>query len=377
MRPRLLRARVEEKTLRDLEPVRVDLHEHVIHHAHRVVPRPVRREPRAVRHRAGRNLRDLDHRADVHDGHRTRLVLAVQVEVRREQQPCRRHLHGGGEEPQFSAPQRAVRLRGIGDDRAEGVPVGERHVPPFPARIDRQAVRPVDFRGETAHEDGIQHRRTGAIEPDEIDAILRFGRHVDVVRRRAVGADFLGRPRAWPPRPSFPAPTRPSPSGVWQAQSAYDLRAFATPSPRSLRARKPLPPDTSPPTLRVDNSSRGCQSIRLSAAEGEEVADGCASRRSRKVRAPQGTAPGNARASRGDGKCHREQTADGNPATLRGPGAQARVKGWGKGPPRFLVTGTARQTPPGARPSRNERRPVAFEFRVGRTRPRETEVPDR
>jgi len=32
---------------------------------------------------------------------------------------------------------------------------------------------------------------------------------------------------------------------------------------------------------------------------------------SRKVRAPQGTVPGNARAPRGDGKCHREQTADG------------------------------------------------------------------
>src|SRR5690606_41458254 len=43
----------------------------------------------------------------------------------------------------------------------------------------------------------------------------------------------------------------------------------------------------------------------------------------RKVRAPQGTVPGNAWAARADGKCNREQTADGP--------APARVKGSGKG----------------------------------------------
>ena len=48
----------------------------------------------------------------------------------------------------------------------------------------------------------------------------------------------------------------------------------------------------------------------------------------RKVRAPQGRMPGNARAPRGDGKCSREQTADGP-----GSGAQARVKGCGKSAP--------------------------------------------
>jgi len=45
------------------------------------------------------------------------------------------------------------------------------------------------------------------------------------------------------------------------------------------------------------------------------IAGGAGSRtriRWRKVRAPQGRVPGNARAPQGDGKCHREQTADGS-----------------------------------------------------------------
>ncbi len=51
----------------------------------------------------------------------------------------------------------------------------------------------------------------------------------------------------------------------------------------------------------------------------------------RKVRAPQGRVPGNPRAARADGKCHREQTADG-PGHAR---AQVRVKGCGKSAPGF------------------------------------------
>jgi len=47
------------------------------------------------------------------------------------------------------------------------------------------------------------------------------------------------------------------------------------------------------------------------------IAGGFAVRR--KVRAPQGRVPGNARAPQGDGKCNREQTADG------------RASGTGKG----------------------------------------------
>lgn len=57
--------------------------------------------------------------------------------------------------------------------------------------------------------------------------------------------------------------------------------------------------------------------------------------------------------------------------------AQARVKRWGKSPPRAPATAAARQTPPGARPSRSERRPAAFELRVGCTRRRVTGVPER
>src|SRR5690606_4139576 len=80
--------------------------------------------------------------------------------------------------------------------------------------------------------------------------------------------------------------------------------------------------------------------------------------RPRKVRTPQGRVLGNSQAGRPDGKCNREQTADG----LR---AQARVKGWSKSPPADRATGPARQTPPGARPSRDAGGPP-IESRVGR-----------
>ena len=55
----------------------------------------------------------------------------------------------------------------------------------------------------------------------------------------------------------------------------------------------------------------------------------------------------NGQSGRLEGKCHREQTADG--PHLR---AQARVKRCGKSAPGAGATRLARQTPPGARPSR-------------------------
>ena len=48
----------------------------------------------------------------------------------------------------------------------------------------------------------------------------------------------------------------------------------------------------------------------------------------RKVRAPQSRMPVNDRTPRGDGKCHREQTAQ--VSAMR----TAMVKRWGKSPPR-------------------------------------------
>ena len=55
---------------------------------------------------------------------------------------------------------------------------------------------------------------------------------------------------------------------------------------------------------------------------------------SRKVRTPQDRELGNAQAGRPDGKCHRNQTADGRRA-------QARVKRWCKRPPASRETGMA------------------------------------
>ncbi len=66
----------------------------------------------------------------------------------------------------------------------------------------------------------------------------------------------------------------------------------------------------------------------------------------RKVRAPQGTVPGNAWAARADGKCNRKiPPKRGNPP--------ARVKWCGKSAPRGWQHTAARQTPPGARPNRD------------------------
>ncbi len=81
------------------------------------------------------------------------------------------------------------------------------------------------------------------------------------------------------------------------------------------------------------------------------------------------TVPGNARRGRPQGKCHREHTArlDGS-RRLR-----ARVKGCGKSAPRPRQRGTARQTPPGARPRRDDGAPGRRHFRAGRPgRSRET-----
>ena len=62
-------------------------------------------------------------------------------------------------------------------------------------------------------------------------------------------------------------------------------------------------------------------------------------------------------------KCNREQTADGP-----GDRSQVRVKRCGKSAPAATVTSSARQTPPGARPSRGHGRPVRPEhLRVLRT----------
>ena len=59
---------------------------------------------------------------------------------------------------------------------------------------------------------------------------------------------------------------------------------------------------------------------------------------------------GASQAGQPDGKCNREQTADGRSPFRREP-AQARVKRCGKSAPASRATGMARQTPSGARPS--------------------------
>ena len=64
----------------------------------------------------------------------------------------------------------------------------------------------------------------------------------------------------------------------------------------------------------------------------------------------------NGQSGRLEGKCHREQTADG--PDFR---AQARVKRCGKSAPGAGVTRLARQTPPGARPSRGHGGPPPHE----------------
>ena len=75
------------------------------------------------------------------------------------------------------------------------------------------------------------------------------------------------------------------------------------------------------------------------------------------------------------GRCKAMESATESRPPMATSVAQARVKGWGKSPPRLLVTGTAWQTPLGARPSRSDVTARRNELRVGCTRPRETDGP--
>ncbi len=70
----------------------------------------------------------------------------------------------------------------------------------------------------------------------------------------------------------------------------------------------------------------------------------------RKVRAPEGRVVGNAHRPRGQGQCHRKHTADRSSFGR----FEVRVKRCGKSAPADRATGSARQTPPGARPSREK-----------------------
>jgi len=104
---------------------------------------------------------------------------------------------------------------------------------------------------------------------------------------------------------------------------------------------------------------------------------GCLRAPGRKVRAPQGRVPGNSWAARADGKCNREQTADGPRKR-----DQARVKRCGKSAPRTWQQGRRWQTPPGARPNRGALvwpalRPGRLLERAGDGTPRGMTVHDR
>src|SRR5450830_843513 len=70
----------------------------------------------------------------------------------------------------------------------------------------------------------------------------------------------------------------------------------------------------------------------------------------------------------------RDSATENRPPSDSGPAA--RVKRWGKSPPAHRVTGTARQTPPGARPDRERSRAARPSSRVGRWRRAATYVVD-
>jgi hypothetical protein len=90
----------------------------------------------------------------------------------------------------------------------------------------------------------------------------------------------------------------------------------------------------------------------------------------RKVRAPQSKVVGNTHPEQSAGQCHREQTA----SSLSRD--EVRVKRWSKRPPAPRATGTARQTPPGARPDSMRSRAARPSTRVGRWRSPATAVVD-
>src|SRR3954447_9721354 len=89
----------------------------------------------------------------------------------------------------------------------------------------------------------------------------------------------------------------------------------------------------------------------IRACHGKLAGNNACPTRERKVRAPQDRVVGNTDRPQGPGKCNRKQTAAAG-MSPRLVAVAVRVKRCGKSAPAAGATRLARQTPPGARPSR-------------------------
>ncbi len=188
----LLCALRHDEMARHFERARVDFHEHVVHHADRVVLGALRIDPRAVRHDARRNPRHLHHLAGGDDRHRRRHHVAVEVEVDRVQKlPVRRRVEGRRKHAEGHAADDRIAGGRILPDRAEWLPVRQRHVIEPMVRRHRETVRSVDFSRHDAGRHDVIEASPIWSEPHEADAVRRFGGDVhDVFGCRRLRRSF-------------------------------------------------------------------------------------------------------------------------------------------------------------------------------------------
>ena len=201
----------------------VDLDQHVVHHARRVVLRAVRAQPRAVRHGAGRDPLDLGHLVGRHHRDRRWHLVAVEVEVHDVGQiAVGRHRHRRREKPQLDAADRLVVSRGVLPERAVRRAVAEGDEVVLAVGRDGDAVRAVDIGGQHAGGEAAVQPEPAGTEADAAGSGPPPRR-----RRNVVGA-----------RAAAPGSGRRRESGGSSSQRATMLAlAFMAPAARAVALR--------------------------------------------------------------------------------------------------------------------------------------------
>ena len=171
----------QDEVPRDFERTRIGLHQHVVHHAHRILPVTADGQARPVRHSTGPQPRRLNHSLGGDHRHRRRHAITVQVEVHDIQEiAVRRRLQRRGEHAQRHAPDHRVGGRRILQDGAERLTVRERDVQELLVGRHGEPVL-VDV---GRHDAGVEHaldRTARAVESDERDLIGRFRRDIKAI----------------------------------------------------------------------------------------------------------------------------------------------------------------------------------------------------
>ena len=130
---------------RDFQGASVDLDQHVVHHARRILFCALRIQTRAVRHRAGLNARHFSHRRRRNDRDRRRHHVAVQVEIHDEKKiAVGRNINRRRKIAERRLAQNAVIFGRVLPDQTKRTAVRDRNIIELPVGRDDDAMRPVD-----------------------------------------------------------------------------------------------------------------------------------------------------------------------------------------------------------------------------------------